>query len=414
LILEIGSGKAAKGVVDIYPNKKDMSPILLSLSQVKHLLGMELSLEEIKKGLLSLGFECQIRSPSELQATPPYWRTDVKSAADVVEEVARIIGYDRIPLTLLSSPLPKLEPDPILALREKVRDILASCGFQEVISYSLTSREKLARISPQVKPLRVVNPMSREQEYLRTTLRANLLTILSSNQKHEENGIRLFEIGKIYLPQEKSLPQEREMLAAVLSGPRTELSWFNGEGYLGFFDAKGVVETLLGRLGVEADFRLGGDESLHPGRTAIVTVEGNPVGVIGELHPGIAKSFDLSPFPVALLKIELDRLLPLATKAGKYHPLPRFPTSTRDIAIVVDAEVSAKKIQGIISASPLVSQVTLFDLYTGEQVPPGKKSLAFRVVYQSPTHTLVEEEVHQVEREILAKLYGELGATLRG
>ena len=418
LMLELGGGRAAQEIIDVYPHKIAPEPILLSTFQVKRLLGIELSLVEIEDVLTSLGFSCQKTSSSELGVIPPYWRTDVKMAADVIEEVARIIGYDRIPQTLLPGPLPRQQPAPMLTLKERVRDILVSCGFQEVVSYSLTSWEELVKLSPEDKPIiptpvRVANPMSKEQEYLRSTLRANLLAILSQNQRHEEEGIRIFEVGKIYLPQEKDLPQEREMVGAVLSGCRVKSSPFKGEGYLGFFDAKGVVEALLEGLGIEADFVVGQDESLHRGRTASIIAAQESVGVIGELHPKIAKRFALLPFPVLVIEIDLVKLLPLVTSRGKYYPLPRFPASRRDIAIVVDTGVAAKKVKDVILSFPKVGQVSLFDLYSGPQVPQGKKSLAFHVVYQSSTHTLVEEEVERVEKEILAKLYHELGATLR-
>ena len=287
------------------------------------------------------------------------------------------------------------------------------CGFQEVITYSLASRERLAKITPPEHPIRVANPLTTEQEYLRTSLRSNLLALLSSNQKHEEGGIRLFEIGKVYLPREKDLPEERQMLVGVLSGPRIEHSWLGEKGRLDFFDAKGVIETLLGRMGIEADFEAEKEETLHPGRAAKIVVNHHVVGVIGELHPRVVESFDLLPQPVALFELEIEKLLPYVSP-GEYRPLSRFPESVRDIAVVVDAGVSAKKVQDIIQVFPLVRQASLFDLYTGEQISAGKKSLAFRVVYQSPTHTLTDQELEKVESEILAKLSQEVGATLRG
>jgi phenylalanyl-tRNA synthetase beta chain len=315
---------------------------------------------------------------------------------------------------MLSTQLPRQQADPSIAFREKLCDLLVACGFQEVISYSLTSGERLAKITPATKylsPLRVANPVSAEQEYLRSSLQPGLLATLSSNQKHEEGGIRLFEIGKVYSPKEGDLPEERQMLVGVLSGPRVERSWLGEKCWLDFFDAKGVVEILLERAGIEADFEV--DEALlHPGRAAQIVIGGDVVGVVGELHPKVAESFDLLPQPVALFELEIDKL---SSHLGlkRYRPLPRFPESVRDMAIVVDAWVSAKKIQDIIRSFPLVSQVSLFDLYIGKQIPGGKKSLAFRVVYQSPTRTLTEEEVEKVGREIMARLSQEAGASLR-
>lgn len=418
LIIELAGGKAAKGIIDVYPGKRETKPVLLSTSQVRNLLGMELSQEQIAETLTSLGFDCHREGDSRIWVAVPYWRSDVSQVADIVEEIARITGYDKIPTTMLSSPLPRQQPDPALTLREKVRDILASCGLQEIITYSLTSQEKLRRIAPSAHLsnsflLRVANPMSSEQEYLRHSLLPGILSTLSANQKHEDSGIRLFEIGKIYLPQEKDLPEEKEIVAGVLSGPRLDTSWCGEKGWLGFYDAKGIVETLLQRLGVEAEFEPGKDEALHPGRTASIAVKGLKIGIAGELHPRIVESFDLLPQPVALFELELERLLAFVVEKSKYRPLSRFPSSRRDLAIVIDSKVPARKVQDIISSLPLVNQVTLFDLYTGEQIAAGKKSLAFRIVYQSPTHTLTEEEVNDTQQKILEKLSRELGATLR-
>src|SRR4030042_3692333 len=232
--------------------------------------------------------------------------------------------------------------------------------------------------------------MNIEQEYLRTSLKPGLLTTLSSNQKHEDSGIRLFEIGKVYIPREKDLPEEREILAGVLSGTRTALSWLGDKSLLDFFDAKGVIEALLEGIGIEASFEAAEEQILHPGRAARIVVDNNIVGLIGELHPQVAESFDLLPQPVALFELEIEKLLPHGSLGGKYRPLSRFPESVRDIAIVIDEGVTAKKVQDIIRVFPLVSQVSLFDLYRGEQISSGKKSLAFRIVYQLPTHTLTD------------------------
>jgi len=199
----------------------------------------------------------------------------------------------------------------------------------------------------------------------------------------------------------------------VLSGPRSDLSWHKGDGELDFLDAKGVVEALLSQLGVEARFDEFADASLRPGRRAEIVVAGAAVGVIGELHPQVAEAFELSGVAF-LFEIDLGRLLPLTARRRQYQPLPRFPSTVRDIALVVDTLLPYQKVADIIASFPLVNQVTLFDLYTGEQVPAGKKSLAFRVVYQSPTRTLNEEEVNEAQQQILDKLYQEVDATLRG
>ena len=417
LILELAGGKVAGGIIDIYPGEMEREKVLLPISEFKRLLGIEFSVDQAAKALGSLGFDCQ-RCDSELRVTVPYWRTDVGLAADLVEEVARIIGYDQIPTTMLRGQLPAFIPDPVLALEERIRDVLVSLGFQEVITYSLTNLEMLKKLTPQLRligpaPIHIANPLTGDQEYLRTTLRARLLMALSFNQKYEVNGVRLFEVGRIYLPRDRDLPEERDMLCAAISGSRDMQSWLGGDDLLDFFDVKGAAEALLYRLGVKASFEAGNDESLHPGRTARIVIGGDAIGVIGELHPKVARAFELST-PVCLFEVDLVKLLPFTLSPARYQPLPRFPGTLRDIALVVDAAVASHKLQHIIEGSPLVSQVTLFDVYSGEQVPQGKKSLAYRIIYQSTAHTLTDEEVDQAQQEILDRLYRELGATLRG
>ncbi len=418
LVTELAGGEAAAGIVDVYPGKEAREPILLSAAHVRRLLGMELEIERLEEVLTSLGFDCRAAdTPSELWCTAPYWRGDINLVADLVEEIARIIGYDSIPTTMPSGALPQRELDTGLALGEKVRDILVGCGLQEVITYSLTSLEMLSRvIAPSGHPgpaaLRVANPMTAEQEYLRTTLRPGLLATLSFNQRHELGGIGLFEIGKIYLPRGKELPEEREMLAAVLCGPRLEAFWLGEAQLWDLFDVKGMVETLLSRLGVEGSFEAKEEANLHPGRAAEVVVGGTRVGVVGELHPKVAGAFDVSG-AVYLIEIDLAELLPLSLKPRRYQALPRYPGTVRDIALVVDSGLAAQSLRRLIESFPLVAQVTLFDVYTGRQVAPGKKSLAYRIVYQSPTRTLTDEEVDESQRQILERLHRELGAALR-
>lgn len=414
LMLDLAGGKAAKGIVDVYPGKKDVRQIQFAVSQVKRLLGIEMKMEQIVEIFTSLGFECLADNSSEVEVTVPYWRMDITEVADLVEELARIVGYDYIPTTLLAGQLPGLHVAPVVNLREKLRDLVVGCGFQEVISYSLVSREKLDTVTAPELAIRVANPLSMEQEYLRTSLRPGLIGVLRSNQRHEEGGIRLFEIGKVYLPREKDLPEERETLGGMLSGPRSGVSWLGEKGWLDFFDAKGVLDTLLGRLGIEADFRSAAEDSLHPGRAAEILVGGDVVGVVGELHPRVAEGFELLPQTVALFELDIEKLLVYVNLGGKYQSLSRFPESARDIAIVVDAALPVKRAKDIICEFPLVTRASLFDIYTGEQIPPGKKSLAFRVVYQSATHTLTVEEIQEVETEILARLSREIRATLRG
>lgn len=441
LLQELAGGKAARGIIDVYPGKSEPKGILLSIEEVKRLSGLETNINQISKVLQSLGFACRHTDmAAQISAISPYWRSDIKSSADLVEEVVRIVGYDKIPITRLSSPLPPQEPTPELKFKQNLRNILISCGFQEILTYSLTSLEKLQRLSPKLElnitPLKVINPMSKEQEYLRTTLRAGVLTTLANNQKHEGAGIRLFEIGKIFLPQHlsaiavsqssehnegeakqppqdrKELPKEKEMLCATLSGPRGELSWHGNEDLLDFFDAKGVVERLLKQSGLKATFEASDDESLLPGRSANIIVGGDKIGAVGNLHPKVTQAFELSD-TICLIEMDVERLLDKAAGLKKYQPIPRFPSITRDIALLTDKQITYQQVEDIIQSFPLLVKVTLFDLYTAEQIPQGKKSFAVRIVYQSPDYTLTTIEVDKLQQQMLSRLHHELGATLR-
>jgi len=417
LVLELAGGKAAKGVIDAYPGRGEPKAILLSTEEVKRLAGLEVDVGEITRVLQSLGFECQeVHSPSQISVVAPYWRSDVKCAADVVEEVVRITGYEKIPTTRLSSSLPMQEPTPMLDFKRRLRNILVSCGLQEILSYSLTSLEKLQKLSPdldlKIIPLKVANPLTKEQEYLRTTVRTNVLATLASNQKHEEAGVKLFEIGEVFLPQGKELPQEKDMLCAVLSGPRQELCWHGDNEPLDFFDAKGVVESLLNQLGLVSTFEVSDDESLFPRRAVDIIISGDKVGIIGELHPKVTQAFELSG-TVYLIEMDMEKLLDKTTRLKEYHAIPRFPCLSRDISLVIDKQVTYQQVEGIIQSFPLASKVTLFDLYIGKQLPEGKKSFAVRIVYQSPGRTLTDEEVNQTQQQMLDRLHQELGATLR-
>jgi phenylalanyl-tRNA synthetase beta chain len=260
--------------------------------------------------------------------------------------------------------------------------------------------------------MKVANPMSREQEYLRTSLRAGILSVVAQNERYQEEGIRLFEIGKVFLPRGRDLPQEKEMLCAVLSGSQRSLSWQGKEEPIDFFVAKGILETVLSRLGLVVSFEAGEDESLCPGRSADVIIGNDKLGVVGELHPKVSEVFELAE-TAYLIEIDLDRLASFIATLKKYQPIPRYPSTSRDIALLVDEQITYQQICAIIQDFSLVNSVTLFDLYVGEQVPAGKKSLAFRIGYRSSAHTLTDSEVDKVQEQILDRLQRDLRTSLR-
>ena len=421
LIAEMGGGTVAKGIIDVYPGKKEPRPILLTPEEVKRVLGIGYSLDQIVNSLTSLGFECKADG-SKIMVTAPYWRSDIRLDVDLIEEVARVIGYDKIPTTLLGEPIPRQNPEPILSLRKKIRESLVGYGFYEIMNYTLTSLQLLSNAAaephpPEPMPLRVSNPMTADQEYLRPSLRANLLATLASNRRHEDGGIKLFEMGKIYLPRENDLPEEPEVLCGIISGSRVERSWLGGDGSLDFYDVKGVAEGLLSHLGLAVDFEKSSDKGLHPVRQAaiVLQLQDGPkvnIGVFGEVHPKVADAFEIAG-PVGLFEINVTTLLPFAVSHKMFQPIPRFPSTVRDMALVVDIGITNQRILDIIKGFSLISEAVLFDVYSGKQVAADKKSLAYRLVYQSPTHTLTDEDVNKVQEQILNRLMKELGATLR-
>jgi len=419
LILQLAGGTAANGVIDIYPGKTGDKWIRLRAARAYGLLGMELDIKAIQGTLERLGFTCRKAGlPDEIEVLAPYWRSDIQGPADLAEEVARVTGYDKIPVTQLSAALPIHEPAPRLDFRESLRDTMVGCGFQEVLTYSLTSETLTCKLTPDLQPygpepMRVANPLSQEQSSLRTTLRANLLACLAHNQKYEDGGIRLFEIGKVFLPQNNSQPEEVEMLCAVLGGPKLPMSWRGQSKNIDFYDAKGVVETMLDRAGVAVEFAPAADATFHTGRTAGIIAGGTGIGVIGEIHPRVAEGFELGR-TACLIELNLDLLLPLVSTTRRYQPLPKYPGVIRDIAIILDRTVKWEQVGRLVRGFPLVASCQLFDLYEGKPVPDGKKSMAFRVVYQSPDRTLTDEEAGSVHRQIIERLGQEHGAVMRG
>ena len=410
-------GRHVAGAVDVYPGKKEAEPVSLSTEQVKRVLGVDFGREQIAETLTSLGFDCQTTiNDAELLVTAPYWRSDIRITEDLVEDVARIRGYDKIPTTMLSQPIPRQAPLAMLKLKRELRACLTGYGFQELLTPSLVGMETLQKLTPDAsepQALRLANPMTSDQEYLRPTLRASLLGALAANQRFEDGSIRLAEISHTFVARSKDLPDERDTLCCVISGPQVEKWWQGNEAPADFFTAKGIVERLLSRLGVEAGFETGNDAGLHLTSQAAITVKGQKLGMVGEIHPKVRESFEIRG-PAYLVEIDLPALLPLVSVTRTYRPIPRFPAVVRDIALVVGVEVTHRQALEIIKSFPLVDSVALFDIYLGEQVPSGKKSLAYRITYQSPGKTLTDEEITTVQQQILSKLAAELGATLRG
>ena len=424
LILEVAGGESAKGIIDMHPGRKPEPVVKITSRRIERVLGVALDMGRVERVLTSLGFERsgEPEAEEELSLKAPYWRSDIAIEEDLVEEVARIVGYDDIPTTMPSTPIPHHQPQPLRELRERIRDLLAASGMREVISYPLTSLEELdgvGAVADGKEPLRVANPMSSEMQYLRTSLRGSLLQTLASNRRVSQGeGARVFEIGSVYLPKqeakERDLPEEREMVVGLLSGPRFPTSWLASGGDMGFFDSKGVLESVFGQIGAAVVYEPSDEPTMHPGKTARLMCGRKAVGVIGEVHPRVLEGFDLGQSPVAMFEIDLESLHDaLGDGPSRYAAPSRFPESERDLALIVDDGVPSAAIQSIIQRHKLVVASSPFDLYTEHGVPDGKKSIAYRIVFRSATGTLTAEQVNRARDDLLKHLEREVGAEVR-
>lgn len=422
LILDLAGGAAATGVIDVFPVVKRTPDLTIGAYDVLRVLGADVDVDSIDQTLRSLGFETE-RTGDTLVVRVPYWRADISITEDLVEEVARIIGYDDVPTALMSGEIPHHEASMERGIRERTRDALVSAGLQETISYSATDLESLRMVEALAEgcaaPLKIANPIRANMSHMRTTLRASALETLAYNRRMSRRAsLRLFEIGAVYLPNgdraETSLPHEREMVVGVLSGSRFGASWLAPKGEMDFFDAKGALESVFGRIGVSAEYESGEDPIMLPGKTARVSCGGVEVGVVGEVHPRVLTRFDIDD-RVALFEVDLEALYAVGAGASiEYTPFGRYPDAERDIAVLVDADVPSSRIQKIIDRHRLVKQSAPFDLYTGEGAQPGKRSVAYRVTFQSDRSTLTGDLVDRARGDIVRQLERDLGATLRG
>jgi phenylalanyl-tRNA synthetase beta chain len=298
-----------------------------------------------------------------------------------------------------------------------VKDILAAAGMQEIMTYSLVSPEQLRRVVPPDElerhpPLRVANPLSAERSVLRTSLRGSALETLARSLRVRRGETALFETAVVYLPRDGELPEERETLVGVIGGRRLDRWDQPTDEAVDFFDAKGYLEALFERLGLEPEWLPAEEYGLLPGRTAAIRVDGQQVGVVGQVHPDTAVQFDIEG-DCFLFEVRLDLLTELTQRRREYRPYATTPVVAQDLAVVVDTATPAAAVLRIIRAGRYVVSAAVFDEYTGGQLPPGKRSIAVRVLFQDPTRTLTDEEVATSRRQIVAHLERELGAALR-
>ncbi|GAW92271.1 phenylalanine--tRNA ligase subunit beta [Calderihabitans maritimus] len=420
LVNQLGAGKVVRGVIDCYETPAVPVSINLRVSRVNKVLGTELDREAVANILARLHFQVVPVNDDILKVDIPTYRLDVTREIDLVEEVARIYGYDQIPLTLPQGATAETKKNKLQKTEEKIRQVLADCGLMEVITYSFTSPKVFDRIRlPEEDPLRKVvrlrNPLSEEQSVMRTTLLPGLLETAQRNVSRNNRNMAIYEVGHVFIPKEEGkLPEERLKAAALVMGQRPR-GWNWPAQELDFFYLKGVLEELLEQLGISAwNLVRTTHPALHPGRTAEIRFNGETAGFMGEVHPDVQENYEL-PRRTCVFELDLVLLDRYSTDKKKYVPLPKFPAVERDLAVVVPEEVPVKEVEERIvqSGGDLLKAVRLFDVYRGEQIKPGYKSLAYSLLYQSPDRTLKDEEVNELHHKIIEALVDAVGAQLR-
>ena len=411
------AGARLVGATDVHPAPRPAATVRLRFRDVERVIGMPVTPEETLDVLRRLGF-VTADDGEALAVTAPAFRTDIGITEDVVEEVARIIGYDRIPTRIPSGPLPIHERHPLQQLRERARDALVGFGLQETISYAPVDPDWLTRLtadgSPLApEPLLISNPTTVSQSAMRTTLRASLLDTASRNLRHRP-GVAIFEISPVYLPRPGDLPDERWTAAICLAGRADGGDWLEPERDWDVHDIKGMVGSLFRSLGARPELEgRDGAPGLHPGRSRLYADGPLTVLAWGQLDPRVAERWDLPP-ATFIAEVDLASLLAVARPAMAQAP-SRFPSALRDLAAVVDESRGYAEVEQAIheSAKGIVGSVQLLDLYRGPQVGEGKKSFAIRLVLRSPDRTLSEADVEKTMKRIEGRLLHQLGATIR-
>ena len=442
MMRDLGGGRVAEGIIDAYPLPAQEIVIDLPMAEVTRLVGIDIPQEETVRILQALEFIVE-EDGDNLRITVPDHRLDIGlvhdvekhgaisnmvGQADLIEEIARVYGYDRIPPTMIDDVLPPQRANEPLEREEKIRDALVRAGLQEVINYRLTTPEREARLTPEGSPsnwpaatyVTLANPLSMDRTSMRHTLLAGMLETLALNARWQDRQA-MFEIGKVYLGTEgENLPAEPWRLAIAMTGYRGQEPWHGEETdtnvLMDYYDLKGVIEALIEALHLpRARYEPCDHSTYFPGRTACLYVGDDEIGTLGELHPLVADTFDLPDQAVMVAELDLDAL-------RKYVPLTRqtsipspYPVVYQDIAIVVDEALTAADVEDTIRASggSLLQDVRLFDVYRGDQIEDGKKSLAYALTFQSPKTTLTDKAADAMRGQIQRALKEKFGATLR-
>ncbi len=412
-------GQIAPGLVDEYPLQPKDSVVDVTSRDVKRLLGIDLTIEKISELLTHLEFKCEVAG-DKLRVTAPQHRMDIEEGvvglADVLEEVARSYGFDNIPTTTMADALPPQKGNPVHEWEERLRDLLAAIGMQEVVTYRMTSPERESRIVSHDDYVRIANPIAPERSVLRRSLLTSVLEVAEKNARAE--SLAMFEVGSVFEPVKNELPNEPRKLAIVMTGARNPSAWdVKNSPAFDFFDMKGRIELLLAGLRftdiVYAEASSAHGVNLHPGKSAEVKVNGQVVGVFGELHPLAKEKFEFGDAPVIVAEFDLEILRGLNPFYG-IKPVSEFPPMYEDIALILDESVAASTVEALIrqTGGKTVTDVRLFDVYRDEKIGAGKKSLAYSLTYQAEK-TLTDAEAAAIRTKIVKRLEHMVGAKLR-
>ncbi len=433
LFADHAGGEVLAGVVDAYPAPLPPQVVRLTSADIKRLLGFDIPAAEVERVLTALQFTVKAEGAGAWSVTTPPTRLDIQAGvADLVEELARVYGYDNLPERLLPLELPEPKGNRAIELEDRTRDLLADQGVQEAITYSLTSPEAEASFSP--LPFReggpggggafvkLLNPISPERGVMRRSLLPGLLAVAQKNLEATD-AVSLYELGFVYLPRAESrLPDEPRRLALVLCGRRSPAAWDDQQGapvaQADFFDLKGVVEALAADLHLPAvTFATAQNVPwLHPMRAAELRVSGAAVGAFGELHPKVASRFGFGDRAVQVAEFDLEAVLASVPERYGYKPFSTFPPAKRDVAVVVPHTTAVEQVLSEIRAAggELLTDAALFDVYRGAGLPEGTKSLAFALTYQAPDRTLGDKEIAKAHERVEGRLRHVLGAQIRG
>ena len=423
LMAELAGGVVASGFLDVYPNPQAWGAIGLRVSRVNGLLGTGLSPQEVRRCLELLSLKVEEGSGDLLMVTPPTRRVDLTREIDLVEEVARVWGFHRIPSTLPSRSAPAAGESAQRDLESRVREILVGFGFHEVITFSFVDPVAFDRLGldgsdPMRRALKLKNPLRQDQGIMRTTLVPGILDAVHGNLHRRNTDLRLFEVGRVFLPREgEPLPEEPRRLAGAMAGQRSPLHWACQTSGVDFFDLKGAVEGLLEALRIP-DIRYTGAHCpafLCPGRAARVFSGHRELGWLGELDPEVESRWDLEA-SVLLFEMDLEALGELSETVARFRPLPRFPEVVRDLSILVGEEVDSGELLQRMKEMGLrwLERVILYDLFQDPgRLPAGMKSLTFRIWYRSQEGSLTDEAVNEEQERLLEGLKEAFGARLR-